>query len=285
MPRLTSLFSLLGFGLLLVACGDVATADLFGNTSDTGAGGAGGAGATSSATTASSTPASSSASTTAATTTAASTTAATTATTTTAEATATSTTAATSGSGGGVDAVGCSDGSREYFVDLQGQPDIAGCSGGFSVAGVSTPGSLAPACGRVAGNDSANPTGSGCTVEDLCSEGWHVCLDAADVGSSSSTGQCDPAAPNEFWLTRQVQDSQGTCTQPPAVNNITGCGTLGGSPQDPQSCAPLTNRMRAADCVPTQAWYCGATQADGAIESQLVVKVGPAEGGVLCCRD
>jgi hypothetical protein len=279
MPRLTLLLPLLGLGLL-AGCGDVSTADLFGNTSDTGSGGAGGAGATSSATSTSST----SASTTAATSTS-STSASTTATTTTAEATTAATTSATSGSGGGVDAVGCSDGSREYFVDLQGQPDIAGCSGGFSVAGVSTPGSMAPACGRVAGNDSANPTGSGCTVEDLCSVGWHVCVDAADVGNSSSTGQCDAAAPNEFWLTRQVQDSQGTCAPPPAVNNITGCGTLGGSPQDPQSCAPLTNRMRAADCVPTQAWYCGATQADGAIESQLVVKVGPAEGGVLCCRD
>lgn len=281
MPRITPLLPLVGLTLLAAACGDVSTGELFGNPSDTGSGGAGGS--SSSATTTSSTSASTSAttSTTSATTTSATTTAATSTTTTTAEAT----TSATSGTGGGPDAVGCSDGSREYFVDLQAQPDIAGCSGGFSIAGVSTPGSMAPACNRVAGNDSANPEGNGCTVEDLCSVGWHVCLDAADVAASSSTGQCDPAAPNEFWLTRQVQDSQGVCTSPPAVNNITGCGTLGGNPQDPASCAPLTNRMRASDCVPTQAWYCGSTQADGAIESQLVVKVGPAEGGVICCRD
>lgn len=265
-----------------VACGSAATEDVFGNPTTSGAGGAGGAGSTatsSDASTASSTATTtgSATSTTAAATTAVTTTAATT--------TAATTTSATSGAGGGADAVGCSDGTREYFTDLQGQPDIAGCSGGFAIAGVSTPASLTPACNRVAGNDSVNATGTGCTVEDLCSEGWHVCLDAADLAQSSSTGQCDPSGPNEFWLTRQVQDGQGACAAPPAVNNITGCGSLGGTPQDPQSCAPLTNRMRAADCGPTQAWYCGVTQNDGTMESQLVIKVGPLEGGVICCRD
>lgn len=271
-----------------VACGGLSTAEeVFGNNS--GVGGAGSTSSTSDATATSTTATSSTTSTTTTSTSTSTSATSTSATTTSATTTsATTTSAATSTSSGGGNGTGCSDGTREYFTDMNAQPNIAGCAGGFDVPSVTSQASLSPACGRVSGNDSANPTGTGCSVEDLCEQGFHVCTGADDVAQSSSTGQCDPVSAGaiEFWLTRQVQDGQGVCIDPPGTNNITGCGSLGGTPQDPQSCAPLTNRMRVQDCAPTQAWFCGnSAQTDGAIEATLVLKVGPSEGGVLCCHD
>ena len=63
---------------------------------------------------------------------------------------------------------------------MAGQPNIAGCAGGFDVPGVTTAASMQPNCGRISGNSSINPQGTGCSVEDLCSEGWHVCTGAED---------------------------------------------------------------------------------------------------------
>jgi len=165
-------------------------------------------------------------------------------------------------------------------------PNIAACAGGFSVAGITTPGSMQPQCGRIAGNDSFNPSGMGCSVEDLCSEGWHLCLGAEDVAQSSLLGGCEPAnaAVLEFWLTRQVQDDFGNCIPPPGTNNVTGCGSLGGPPLG-NNCAPLTTRMRYTECIPTAAWFCGNSSNDGLIEAELVFKISSDEGGVLCCKN
>src|SRR5437879_2912205 len=62
--------------------------------------------------------------------------------------------------------IGCSDGEREGFTDLARWPDIAGCSGGFTVPGLvaANPGTacglatfdtLTPSCERKAGDDGA----------------------------------------------------------------------------------------------------------------------------------
>src|SRR5207244_3044167 len=45
-----------------------------------------------------------------------------------------------------VNPIGCSDGTREAFVSMNTHPNIAGCSGGFSVAGVTTQNSMSPQC-------------------------------------------------------------------------------------------------------------------------------------------
>jgi hypothetical protein len=55
---------------------------------------------------------------------------------------------------------GCADGTREYFTDRSSFPDIAGCSGGWSVPGVSQ----STNCSNNAGNNSPNPTGTGCSA-------------------------------------------------------------------------------------------------------------------------
>lgn len=193
---------------------------------------------------------------------------------------------ASSSSGPSVDPVGCSDGTREYYTDMAAQPNIAGCSGGWSILGVTTPDSMQPACNRVSGNSSNNPNGMGCSVEDLCAPGWYVCHGAMDVQAHSATGKCDPFADAnapQIFITRQVQDANGNCSAPPDMNNITGCGVaIGGPPVG--GCEPLNTRMRNYDCYPDPVWYCGSGNADGNIEASLVRKDGPDRGGVLCCK-
>jgi len=191
--------------------------------------------------------------------------------------------ASTSGSGGAaMKETGCSDGTREHFQNENQEPAIAGCSGGFQVAGVVTQESKLPQCGRMAGNDSSNPAGTGCSVEDLCAEGWHVCLGAEEVAIKSSSGTCGVSMMSSlnFWITRQPQNTQGSCAAT-GQNNITGCGTLGGLPA---SCYPLDRYMRWFDCDTTMTWFCG-TASEQYAEAAVVTHDGPAEGGALCCID
>jgi hypothetical protein len=191
---------------------------------------------------------------------------------------------------------GCSDGAREYFIPPYSgaYKDIAGCAGGFRVAGVTTPESMQPQCARNAGDDSPNPNGEGCSVEDLCSAGWHVCKSAAEVSSKAGFGGCPVFgwnAPDQFWLTRQAQSDGGECAAPPAKNNLTGCGTgFGSDPGWNSKCSPLNRRVNYQACIPTAAWFCGnGKQNDpngGQLnEAEIVQKPSAEEGGVLCCRD
>jgi hypothetical protein len=43
--------------------------------------------------------------------------------------------------------------------------------------------------------------------------------------------------------------------------------------------------MRYVECYPTLAWYCGQSVGDQFIEAAIVEKIGPDEGGVLCCKN
>ncbi len=184
------------------------------------------------------------------------------------------------GGAGGSD-VGCADGEREAFVDMSQWPDVAGCSGGFDHPGVAAGEGLARTCGGMAGDDAQDPSGKGCSAVDLCADGWHVCGSAAELAMASGGRGCDPAAQG-FYATRQAQQND-SCQGPPAVDNLVGCGTLGGN-APPDRCAPLERVLRREDCDSTQTWHCG-TESNQAEEARLVTKGGPGEGGVICCRD
>jgi hypothetical protein len=200
---------------------------------------------------------------------------------------------------------GCADGTREGFPDEQNFPNIAGCSGGFWVPGVLSA-TRAPRCGRAAGNDSPNPSGVGCDVEDLCEEGWHVCASASDVALHSPSG-CAGAAPSGalFFVTRQSSNgcricATGTNTADPpcdgqscvagcaqsdaTANDIFGCGSLGGAPDAP-TCGVLDRfgNNLCMDLPPD--WACGVAPDPGLTEAEEVVHTGPDHGGALCCRN
>jgi|GEM_PF-4936453 len=195
--------------------------------------------------------------------------------------------------------VGCSDGGREGFIDIATWPDIAACSGAWSIGGVVTD-ALTPTCDRLAGDD-GNPPAAGCNVSDLCAEGWHVCNSAADVAAHSSTG-CQGAAPepNLFFAIRQSGTGcaqcatgdivGGECNSPfsciggcaPNVflsNDVFGCGSLGSPPA--ASCAPL-DRFSHNNCSALlPPWACSG----GTVEASNIAKAQSDKGGVVCCRD
>jgi hypothetical protein len=197
--------------------------------------------------------------------------------------------AAGGGGTGGTPTEGCSDGSREAYTDAVTQPNIAGCSGGWSVPGLTSPDSMMPQCGRVSGNDSPNQAGTGCSVADLCGIGWHVCLSHGELYQRSADHACPPDSGERlFWATRQsmipfVPGDQVYCTAS-GDNNVYGCGDsglplLGGSPDGNDDCGTLDRVMGANDCEGT--WICP----EGETEGLTMTKNGTALGGVLCCRD
>jgi hypothetical protein len=201
-------------------------------------------------------------------------------------------------------APGCADGTREGFLSVTRYPRIAGCSGGFAVAGLA--GAVGPVCARNAGNDSKNPAGSGCSAADLCAEGWHVCTSATEVAARSPEGCAGASdAPfGTFFATRQSGPGCNLCARGPevcdacqmcgmagcrqecrqtaaTVDDFFGCGDVGYPASG--SCAPLT-RASGNNCETLpRPWSCPTPA--GRNEADTVVKPGPESGGVLCCSD
>lgn len=182
---------------------------------------------------------------------------------------------------------GCSDGTREAFSDAMRFTAIAACSGGFAVAGTASGGSAMPQCNRNAGNTSSNPNGAGCSIEDLCAAGWHVCRSQSDVAMSlpmgTNTCATSDATAVGFWLTRQTTNATYQCSGTMgSQNNVVGCsaGNMGRM-ADPQTCLPLTHTMSFVECNLLPPWQCDAMQP--AAEALTISKSGPAAGGVTCC--
>ena len=75
----------------------------------------------------------------------------------------------------------------------------------WTVGGLVAAETLAPQCGRGAGNDGASPDGTGCSAVDLCADGWHVCESAREVAADAN--DCGDAIPPGsgpvFYATRQ----------------------------------------------------------------------------------
>ena len=206
---------------------------------------------------------------------------------------------------------GCSDGTREGFVSLETHPSIAACSGGWSVGGV-TRADLAPTCGRVSGDSSANAEGTGCSAADLCAPGWHVCLGKTEVAQKSSTG-CQGAVPAGgllLFAVAQASLNGSVCDDASGGDNdVFGCGTLGTALTADKGCSPLDRAlasMTSGTCGFNEAepllgpWRCLGGADSHLHEGGLVAKdgcpggscsydgnpVGNADkGGVLCCRD
>jgi hypothetical protein len=182
--------------------------------------------------------------------------------------------------------VGCADETREGFQSLTKYPGIAACSGAWQVPGLVAANTLTPQCQRRAGGD-----GAGCSVADLCAEGWHVCESVGEV-KKHTTSCTDAFAPSGgtpvFFVTRQRGSGSGTVTCHPenaedGTNNLYGCGNVGTMAH--MSCQPFTRMLRDADCMNNAPWTC----VDGPINYNVlelagVRKPGQARGGVLCCR-
>ena len=215
---------------------------------------------------------------------------------------------------GVADPVGCADGTREGFTSVATYPSIAGCSGAWSVGGV-TRSNMAATCARVAGNTSPNVEGNGCSAVDLCAAGWHLCRgkDEVALGAPNGCGDAVPiGAPDKslFFAVEQHSASNTVCA-PDATgdNDVFGCGNLGTALTPDKQCGVLTRAlasMNSNTCGFNEAepnlgpWQCLGTSASHLHEGAIVTKVGCAglscsydgrsvgnsdKGGVLCCRD
>ncbi len=130
--------------------------------------------------------------------------------------------------------IGCSDGTREGFIDLMRFNNLAACGGAWTVRGIHH---NIPACGRQSGNTGSNRDGNGCNLEDLCAEGWHVCLGRGDVMTRSDygcDGILDGVNQNEpaLFITRTSSRGSLLCDPdtvgvPLNMNDIFGCGNFG----------------------------------------------------------
>ncbi|MEM6993286.1 MAG: hypothetical protein AAF721_22425 [Myxococcota bacterium] len=181
---------------------------------------------------------------------------------------------------GAAGAVGCSDGEREGFLDLVVYTEIAGCAGGWDVPGILN--TTDPACDRMAGDDALNIEGQGCTVADLCAEGWHVCESASDVDDKSPNGcvgATEDVVFNHFFATRQSGVGQSACSA--GANDFHGCGNIGAAGLD-ASCDPLDRTSQDLCSGLAAPWSCPGSNV---MEANQVVKPGSALGGVLCCTD
>ena len=184
--------------------------------------------------------------------------------------------------------VGCSDGTREAFLDISayGWPTIAGCSGAWSVPGLMQMTSRTPLCQRRNGNTSNNPYGIACAAADLCAPGWHICAGPREVQMLSAS-HCESAIPLgviAFFAVAGGGSTAGDCIAGlPLTNDLRGCGSFGRPEGD--GCYPLDRRLEVADCLQTQGvWECGPA-AEHLLEVEKVFKTSPDLGGVLCCRD
>ena len=130
--------------------------------------------------------------------------------------------------------IGCSDGTREGFIDLIRFNNLAACGGAWTIPGIHH---NVPACGRQSGNTGVNHDGNGCNLEDLCAEGWHVCLGRGDVMTRSDygcDGILDGVNQNEpaLFITRTSSRGSLNCDPdtvgvPLNMNDIFGCGNFG----------------------------------------------------------
>jgi len=178
---------------------------------------------------------------------------------------------------------GCADGTREAFTTLATFPNIAGCDGAWSVAGVT--GNISPQCNNNAGNSGSNPSGSGCTIEDLCAVGWHVCTTVSDVVSNlpaiHPTCLTTDFNPGTFYVTQQSGLGNGGC-DPTGDNDLFGCGSGGAgggiSPPNPD-CSPLNEFSNNLCSALSASWNCGV---DSNNEGANAVKT-EGGGGALCC--
>lgn len=213
------------------------------------------------------------------------------------------------GQGGSVlqpDYVGCSDGTREGYGNIGVYKYIAACGGAWDMPGIFN---MPVSCNRQAGNTGVNAAGTGCTVSDLCAEGWHVCYGKDDVilkNPGGCAGVMDGAVSPVFFTSQMSSVGAFQCsTAANATNDLFGCGDLGcdfTSNQVVQDlCAPLVmsshdlckglrNDLNCGDWCNhlgkypglQNGWTCGS---DGANEALNVTKSVPDQGGVLCCTD
>ncbi|NOU27834.1 MAG: hypothetical protein HOO96_08020 [Polyangiaceae bacterium] len=130
------------------------------------------------------------------------------------------------------------------------------------------------ACDRASGSTD-HPAGRGCAAADLCSVGWHVCKNGAEL--SAQNGDCGTLEADGFFATQQPA-SGGVCAGG-GNDDVFGCmrGAVGANLAN-AVCQPLNAVMSTTTALP--GWNLGTNP----INERLNATKQNLLGGVLCCK-
>ncbi len=171
--------------------------------------------------------------------------------------------------------VGCADGQREAFANLEENPRIAGCMGKWKESKSLRDKPTGKACGD---------DGEECGVPaDVCAPGWHVCGHegkADDMKTRTTQKACDTAGPGRFnaALSHSPTDEIDPC--PRITKNTDLPCVQAGIGAEPVCCGNDCQFGKCKDAV----WKGksrisrGTTEGCGAMTSER-------NGGILCCYD
>lgn len=171
--------------------------------------------------------------------------------------------------------LGCADGQREGYADVERHPRIAGCLGAWD--GVK---SLREA-----------PSGQGCgddgevcdSPADVCAEGWHVCgVDglASDLQSHTTPAACErEAGPGKFVAGMSHGQTQDLCPPTPSPNTEFPCYKEGFC-SEPVCCGEDCQFGKCRDAV----WR-GKTPISMGKQEGCGSVTSSRNGGILCCYD
>src|SRR5690606_8016972 len=177
--------------------------------------------------------------------------------------------------GGDPKVVGCADGQREGFADLEKFPTIAGCLGVWDQSMTLRKGKTSKPCG-----DDLDMCGS---PADVCAEGWHVCArdgDYHDLSDRIDDKQCsDGAGPGKFVAAISHVKKKKECAPPPEANTRYPCLKSGWG-AEPVCCGQdcLYGNCRDSIWAKKTKISRGTEQGCGGVTSDR-------NGGILCCKD
>ncbi len=171
--------------------------------------------------------------------------------------------------------IGCADGQREGFANLEENPRIAGCLGKWKESK-----SLRDApTGKPCGDD-----GEECAVPaDVCAPGWHVCGNegkADDLNTRATQKQCDGAGPGRFnaAVSHSPTDEIDPC--PRITKNTDLPCVQAGIGAEPVCCGNDCQFGKCKDAV----WK-GKTKISRGTTEGCGAMTSDRNGGVMCCYD
>ena len=171
--------------------------------------------------------------------------------------------------------VGCADGQREGFADMEKHPRIAGCLGSWS----GKKSLRATRTGKLCGDD-----GEVCeSPADLCADGWHVCGKDGryeDLLERTDAASCNEGAgPGKFVAGMSHGQSQTLCPPAPTSGTLFGCWKKG-PVSEPVCCGDDCNQGKCDDGLWPDATRISIAKGEGCASASS-----EQYGGLLCCYD
>lgn len=190
--------------------------------------------------------------------------------------------------GGDPSVVGCADGQREGFADIEKYPTIAGCIGDWSPPNPDWGGVMADLRMRPTGRPCGDDLGECSYPADTCAKGWHVCgalskgeHEAHELTSRIGPDDCDNAGPGRFnaGFSHAHGAYELECDYPEPGWGSFGCWNEGfGS--EPVCCGSQCEFGRCRDAV-----WPGRTRISRGVAEGCGHISATRNGGVLCCAD